>query len=163
MESIFSEASKDCGPCSPPPWTLSGQVSLPRHPPGPSNRALTVYLLTQLMSEGKIKDVILLMGNNQQLLESIKAKNISKEISRLLSKNPSIIKSTKTPISWVSYRFNTGRNVPAHGQLPEHHPRKVIRRSPVSARPICTFSVQRQEEILRVRDKSHTLIEGRWS
>ncbi|XP_026030551.1 protection of telomeres protein 1 isoform X2 [Astatotilapia calliptera] len=63
LESIFSEASKDCGPCSPPPWVLSGQVSLPRHAPGPSNRALTVYLLTQLMFEGKTKDVILLMGS----------------------------------------------------------------------------------------------------
>lgn len=52
------------------------------------------------MFEGKTKDVILLMGNNPQLLESIKAKNISKEISRLWSRNPSIIKSTKTPISW---------------------------------------------------------------
>uniref|UniRef100_A0A3B4FVA2 Protection of telomeres protein 1 n=1 Tax=Pundamilia nyererei TaxID=303518 RepID=A0A3B4FVA2_9CICH len=64
------------------------------------SKSLTVYLLTQLMFEGKTKDVILLMGNNPQLLESIKAKNISNEISRLWSRNPSIIKSTKTPISW---------------------------------------------------------------
>uniref|UniRef100_A0A3Q3CJ05 Protection of telomeres protein 1 n=1 Tax=Haplochromis burtoni TaxID=8153 RepID=A0A3Q3CJ05_HAPBU len=69
LESIFSEASKDCGPCSPPPWVLSGQVSLPRHAPGPSNRALTVYLLTQLMFEGStLEEMCQLMASYQNII-----------------------------------------------------------------------------------------------
>ncbi|XP_040895129.1 protection of telomeres protein 1 [Toxotes jaculatrix] len=60
---LFSEASRDSAPCSPPPWSLSGRVDVPGGSVGSSNRALCVYLSTQLMSEGKTKELIFLMGS----------------------------------------------------------------------------------------------------
>ncbi|XP_030588287.1 protection of telomeres protein 1 isoform X2 [Archocentrus centrarchus] len=63
VASIFRDASKDSGPINVPPWALSGQIKLQRDSPDSSNQALTVHLLTQLMSEGKTKDVILLMDS----------------------------------------------------------------------------------------------------
>uniref|UniRef100_A0A8C4EW91 Protection of telomeres protein 1 n=1 Tax=Dicentrarchus labrax TaxID=13489 RepID=A0A8C4EW91_DICLA len=63
VASLFSEASKDPGPCSPPPWAFSGWVDIPGDSPGSSKRALSVHLSTQLMSEGKTKELIFLMGS----------------------------------------------------------------------------------------------------
>ncbi|XP_059191877.1 protection of telomeres protein 1 [Centropristis striata] len=60
---LFSEASKDSGPCSPPPWALSGQVRVPADSPGSPDRSLSVHLSTQLMSEDKTKELIFLMGS----------------------------------------------------------------------------------------------------
>ncbi|XP_071314595.1 protection of telomeres protein 1 isoform X2 [Trachinotus anak] len=60
---LFSEASRDSGPCSPPPWSLSGQVDVLRDSPGSVNRALTVHLSSQLLSEGKTKELLFLMGS----------------------------------------------------------------------------------------------------
>lgn len=59
---LFSEASTDSGPCSPPAWMMSGQVNSPTPPPGSSKRPLSVHLSTLLMSEGKTKELIFLMG-----------------------------------------------------------------------------------------------------
>lgn len=63
LAGVFSEASRDSGPCSPPPWALSGRVDVPGFPPGSSKRALGVHLSTQLMSEGKTKELLFLTGN----------------------------------------------------------------------------------------------------
>ncbi|XP_049429410.1 LOW QUALITY PROTEIN: protection of telomeres protein 1 [Epinephelus fuscoguttatus] len=60
---LFSEASRDSGPCSPPPWALSGQVTVAGDFPGSPKRALSVHLSTQLISEDKTKDLIYLMGS----------------------------------------------------------------------------------------------------
>lgn len=60
---LFSEASGDSGPCTPPAWALSGRVNIPGGSSGSSKRALGVHLSTQLMSEGKTKELIFLMGN----------------------------------------------------------------------------------------------------
>ncbi|XP_035521430.1 protection of telomeres protein 1 [Morone saxatilis] len=60
---LFSEGSKDSGPCSPPPWAFSGRVDVPGDSPGSWKRALSVHLSTQLMSEGKPKELIFLMGS----------------------------------------------------------------------------------------------------
>ncbi|XP_070828388.1 protection of telomeres protein 1 [Chaetodon trifascialis] len=76
---LFSEASRDSGPCSPPPWTLSGQVEVPGDPPGSSKRALGVHLSTQLMSEGKTKELLFLRGSTLE------------ETCRLASGYPNII------------------------------------------------------------------------
>lgn len=62
LAAIFSEASRDSRPCSPPPWAVSGQVEVPSVPLGSSKRALSVHLSTQLMSEGKTKELIFLSG-----------------------------------------------------------------------------------------------------
>ncbi|XP_028287747.1 protection of telomeres protein 1 [Parambassis ranga] len=63
LASVFSEASKDSDPCSPPPWVLSGPVSLPTDSPRFQNRALSVHLSTHLLSEGKSKELLFLMGS----------------------------------------------------------------------------------------------------
>lgn len=63
VAAVFAEASRDSGPCSPPPWAVSGQVEVPGAPLGSSTRALSVHLSTQLMSEGKTKELIFLTGN----------------------------------------------------------------------------------------------------
>ncbi|XP_076590016.1 protection of telomeres protein 1 isoform X1 [Chaetodon auriga] len=76
---LFSEASRDSGPCSPPPWTLSGQVDVPGDPPGSSKRALGVHLSTQLMSEGKTKELVFLRGSTLE------------ETCRLASSYPNIV------------------------------------------------------------------------
>ncbi|XP_045897757.1 protection of telomeres protein 1-like, partial [Micropterus dolomieu] len=60
---LFSEASGDSGPYSPPPWALSGRVDVPGESPRSPNRTLSVHLSTQLMSEGKTKDLIFVMGS----------------------------------------------------------------------------------------------------
>lgn len=60
---LFSEASGDSGPCTPPAWALSGRVNIPGGSSGSLKRALGVHLSTQLMSEGKTKELIFLMGN----------------------------------------------------------------------------------------------------
>ncbi|XP_035499000.1 protection of telomeres protein 1 [Scophthalmus maximus] len=63
VAALFSEASRDSGPCSPPPWLLSGWVDIPGDSPGSQNRALSVHLSAQLLSEGKTKELIFLMGS----------------------------------------------------------------------------------------------------
>ncbi|XP_070763794.1 protection of telomeres protein 1 [Enoplosus armatus] len=63
LAGLFSEASRDSGPYSPPPWALSGRVDVPGDSPGSPNRALSVHLSTQLMSEGKTRELIFLMGS----------------------------------------------------------------------------------------------------
>lgn len=60
---LFCEALKDSGPCSPPPWVLSGRVDVPGDAAGPSYRALGIHLSGQLMSEGRTKELLLLTGN----------------------------------------------------------------------------------------------------
>ncbi|XP_065812924.1 protection of telomeres protein 1 isoform X2 [Labrus bergylta] len=60
VDGVFSEASRDSGPCSPPTWALSGQVDAPRDTP---NRALGVHLSTQLVSEGRSKELVFLRGS----------------------------------------------------------------------------------------------------
>ncbi|KAM7003177.1 protection of telomeres protein 1 isoform 1-T1 [Tautogolabrus adspersus] len=57
---LFSKASRDSGPCNPPSWALSGQVDAPGDSP---NRALGVHLSTQLISEGKSKELVFLRGS----------------------------------------------------------------------------------------------------
>ncbi|KAM7397316.1 hypothetical protein PAMP_020300 [Pampus punctatissimus] len=63
VASIFSEASGDSGPCSPPPWALSGQVEVPGDSPTSPTRAVSVLLSTQLLYEGKTKELLFLMGS----------------------------------------------------------------------------------------------------
>ncbi|TMS05321.1 Protection of telomeres protein 1 [Larimichthys crocea] len=60
---LFLEASKESGPCSPPPWLLSGQIDAPRDNPGSLKQALTVHLSSQLVSENRTKELIFLMGS----------------------------------------------------------------------------------------------------
>nr|XP_020449145.1 protection of telomeres protein 1 isoform X2 [Monopterus albus] len=60
---LFSEASRDSGACTPPPWALSGQVDVPGVSLGSSNRTLHIHLSAQLMSEGKTKELIFLRGS----------------------------------------------------------------------------------------------------
>ncbi|XP_044049518.1 protection of telomeres protein 1 isoform X2 [Siniperca chuatsi] len=60
---LFSEASRDSRSYSPPSWALSGRVDVPGDSPGSPKRALSVHLSTQLMSEGKTKELIFLMGS----------------------------------------------------------------------------------------------------
>lgn len=136
MAGLFSEASRDSGPCSPPPWALSGQVDVPGDSPGPSGRALGVHLSTQLMSEGKTKELIFLMGNKCKVCSLTSCH----QTHHLLTGS-------------AACRFDSGGNVSTSVRLPQHRPCEVIRRSPDSARPVCTFPLQRQEEILRVRDE----------
>ncbi|XP_058502201.1 protection of telomeres protein 1 isoform X1 [Solea solea] len=60
---LFSEACRDSGSCAPPPWLFSGRVNVPRDSSGSPNRALSIHLSTQLMSEGKTKELVFLMGS----------------------------------------------------------------------------------------------------
>ncbi|XP_037624158.1 protection of telomeres protein 1 [Sebastes umbrosus] len=60
---LFSEASQDSGPCSLPPWALSGRVVVPGDSPRSPKRALSVHLSTKLMCEDKTKELIFLMGS----------------------------------------------------------------------------------------------------
>ncbi|XP_029282932.1 protection of telomeres protein 1 isoform X2 [Cottoperca gobio] len=48
---LFSEASQDSAPCSPPPWALSGRVDVPGNSPGSPTRTLSVHLSTELVSK----------------------------------------------------------------------------------------------------------------
>ncbi|GAA6227664.1 protection of telomeres protein 1 [Lates japonicus] len=59
VSGLFSEASRVYEPYSPPPWSVSGRVDVP----GDSKRALNVHLSTQLLSEGRTKELIFLMGS----------------------------------------------------------------------------------------------------
>ena len=62
LAGLFSEASRDSGPCSPPSWAISGRVDVPGRSRGSSKRSLSVHLSTQLLSEGKTKELLFLMG-----------------------------------------------------------------------------------------------------
>ncbi|XP_054631785.1 protection of telomeres protein 1 isoform X2 [Dunckerocampus dactyliophorus] len=70
LDSIFSKAAADCGPlqpCSPPTWTLSGKVYIPRElSRRPPVRTLNVHMSAQLLSEGRIKELIFLTGSTLQ-------------------------------------------------------------------------------------------------
>lgn len=157
---IFSEASRDTEPCSPPPWALSGQVDLPRHSPESPNRSLRVHMTSQFLSRGKSKELIFLMGNNLNLtlmylklkiyLWRLMIKHITQESVSCHETHKDIIMKSE---GLVSCRFVSGGHVSTGSRLPEHHTCEVDRRSPGSAWPVSTFPVQRQEEILRVRNK----------
>uniref|UniRef100_A0A673B528 Protection of telomeres protein 1 n=1 Tax=Sphaeramia orbicularis TaxID=375764 RepID=A0A673B528_9TELE len=71
LTGVFSEASVDSGPCSPPQWALSGQVDLPADSPGSTIRPLTVHLSTQLLSEGKTRQLLFLMGATLEEVKSL--------------------------------------------------------------------------------------------
>ncbi|XP_028441116.1 protection of telomeres protein 1 isoform X2 [Perca flavescens] len=73
VSGLFSEASKDSGPCSPPPWALSGRVDVPGDSPGSPKRTLSVHMSTQLMSEDKSKELIFLMGSTLEETRRIAA------------------------------------------------------------------------------------------
>lgn len=132
----------DSGPCGLPPWALSGQVDVPGDSPGSSTRALGVHLSTQLMSEGKTKELIFLAGNECEVCRFSRRRQTRRPLTEAL----------------VSRRFHSGGNVSTGVRLPKHHPCEVIGRSPDAARPVCTFPLQRQEEILRVRHELVTSV-----
>uniref|UniRef100_A0A3B4Y197 Protection of telomeres protein 1 n=1 Tax=Seriola lalandi dorsalis TaxID=1841481 RepID=A0A3B4Y197_SERLL len=52
VSGLFSEANSDSGPCSPPPWLLSGKVDAPGDAPGSVDRSLTVHLSSELLLLG---------------------------------------------------------------------------------------------------------------
>ncbi|XP_054476150.1 protection of telomeres protein 1 [Anoplopoma fimbria] len=60
---VFSEASKDSGPCSPPPWALSGRVVVSGGSPSSPRRAVSVHMSTQLLCEDKTRELLFLMGS----------------------------------------------------------------------------------------------------
>ncbi|KAJ4921597.1 hypothetical protein JOQ06_022399, partial [Pogonophryne albipinna] len=60
LAGLFSEASRDSGPFSPPAWAVSGQVNVPGNPPGSKTRTLGVHLSTEFMS----KQLLFLMGSS---------------------------------------------------------------------------------------------------
>lgn len=136
---LFCEALKDSGPCSPPPWVLSGRVDVPGDAAGPSYRALGIHLSGQLMSEGRTKELLLLTGNG-----------LNRFIFICL-----LFEMSAADIVGV-FRFHSGGNAPTSGRIPEHRPCEVVRRSPGSAGPGCTVPVQREEAVLRVRRERHT-------
>ncbi|XP_020789969.2 protection of telomeres protein 1 isoform X2 [Boleophthalmus pectinirostris] len=68
---LFSAASHDMGPCSAPVWALSGQVQLPSEPAGPSD--LSLYFSSQLMSEGKNKQLMFLKGASLAQVKTLSA------------------------------------------------------------------------------------------
>ncbi|XP_061578168.1 protection of telomeres protein 1 [Cololabis saira] len=57
---VFSEASKRSESCTPPWWALRGNVNLPGDSP---DRTLSIYLPTHLVTEGKTKELLFLMGS----------------------------------------------------------------------------------------------------
>lgn len=66
LAEAFSAASRKSG-CSGPPWSCSGQVDLPGGSPGSPGRALSIHMSTQLMCEGKTKELLLLAGESSLL------------------------------------------------------------------------------------------------
>ncbi|XP_062246805.1 protection of telomeres protein 1 [Platichthys flesus] len=60
---VFLKASRDPGSWSPPLCLLSGKVDVPADSAESQKRALSVHLSTQLMSEGKTKELIFLRGS----------------------------------------------------------------------------------------------------
>ncbi|XP_034033238.1 protection of telomeres protein 1 [Thalassophryne amazonica] len=56
---LFSEACRDLGPYSMPPWAVCGQVACPGSP----SRALSLHFSSQLISEGRTKELFFLMGS----------------------------------------------------------------------------------------------------
>ncbi|XP_033982667.1 protection of telomeres protein 1 isoform X2 [Trematomus bernacchii] len=60
LAGLFSEASRDSGPFSPPDWAVSGQVDVPGNPPGSKTRTLGVHLSTEFM----YKQLLFLMGSS---------------------------------------------------------------------------------------------------
>uniref|UniRef100_A0A8C2WJ91 Protection of telomeres protein 1 n=1 Tax=Cyclopterus lumpus TaxID=8103 RepID=A0A8C2WJ91_CYCLU len=48
---LFSEASEDPAPCSPPAWALSGRVAIPGERPAPPTRAVGVHLSTHPVTQ----------------------------------------------------------------------------------------------------------------
>lgn len=62
LAGVFSEALTDSGPCSPPQWSVSGQVVTPGGQAGSSRRPLTFHSSTQLLSKGGAEELLLLAG-----------------------------------------------------------------------------------------------------
>ncbi|XP_034390276.1 protection of telomeres protein 1 isoform X2 [Cyclopterus lumpus] len=60
---LFSEASEDPAPCSPPAWALSGRVAIPGERPAPPTRAVGVHLSTRLLGEDRPKELLFLSGS----------------------------------------------------------------------------------------------------
>ncbi|XP_075884934.1 protection of telomeres protein 1 isoform X2 [Nelusetta ayraudi] len=65
LAAVFAASSVKPG-CSGPPWTCSGQADLPSGSPGSPARALSIHLSTQLVCEGKTKELLLLEGATLQ-------------------------------------------------------------------------------------------------
>ncbi|CAG5957540.1 unnamed protein product [Menidia menidia] len=64
VAAVFSESCRHSEVCSPPPWALSGYIDIPADSPGSRDRALSVYLSTELLIRGKTKDLVFLMGTS---------------------------------------------------------------------------------------------------
>lgn len=64
---VFSKASQEGGPCTAPDWALHGQVDLP------ADRALSLYLTSQLLFEGKNKQLIFLRGASLEEVKQLSA------------------------------------------------------------------------------------------
>ncbi|KAL6106229.1 pot1 [Pungitius sinensis] len=62
VASLFSEASKDPGPCAAPPWALSGQVLVPGDSAASPGRSLSVLLSTDFLCEDTKRELIFLSG-----------------------------------------------------------------------------------------------------
>ncbi|KAM6937649.1 protection of telomeres protein 1 [Xenentodon cancila] len=63
VEGVFSEAFKRSESCTPPCWALCGHVNLPADSPGSPKNTLSIYLPTQLVTEGRTKELIFLLGS----------------------------------------------------------------------------------------------------
>lgn len=124
VASIFSEASRDSAPCSPPPWALSGRVSV-EVSPGSAKRTVGVHLSKQLLCQGKTKQLIFVTGNKPHVFVFI----TPLKVRHLLMDLP------------LSHRGHTEGSVSAQLRLPECCAYDVIGGSHGSARPVCTFPV----------------------
>ncbi|KAM8891055.1 protection of telomeres protein 1 isoform 1-T3 [Spinachia spinachia] len=62
VASLFSEASKEPGPCRPPAWALSGQVLVPGDSAASPGRSLSVLLSTDFLCEDTKRELIFLSG-----------------------------------------------------------------------------------------------------
>lgn len=124
VASIFSEASRDSAPCSPPPWALSGRVNVGVSP-GSAKRTVGVHLSKQLLCQGKTKQLIFVTGNKPHVFVFI----APLKVRHLLMDLP------------LSHRGHTGGSVSAQLRLPECCACDVIGGSHDSARPVCTFPV----------------------
>ncbi|XP_068595795.1 protection of telomeres protein 1 [Brachionichthys hirsutus] len=63
VAAVFSEASRDSGRCSPPPWMVSGQVGIPAASQGSWKREPSVHLSRTLLCESKAKALLFIMGS----------------------------------------------------------------------------------------------------
>lgn len=61
LAAVFSAASRKSR-CSGPPWTCSRKADLPGGSPDSPPRTLSIHLSTQLVCEGKTKELLLVEG-----------------------------------------------------------------------------------------------------